>query len=81
MVRRERVGVTGVGMPVPSRGTSICRDHMQRVRGATDDGRFNRGCGGGWEWWMMVTATLGVARVELEIVRAFIIWAVCLEVP
>ena len=29
----------------------------------------------------MVTAMLGVARVELETVRAFIIWAVCLEVP
>ena len=29
----------------------------------------------------MVTAMLGMARVELETVWAFIIWAVCPEVP
>ena len=48
MVRRESVGIMGAGMPIPSRGTSICRDHALGARGVTDDGRFNRGCGGGW---------------------------------
>ena len=44
-----------------------------------DDGWIDRGSGGGWGWWMMVTTALRVARAELKVVWTFVIWAVCLE--
>ena len=37
----------GPGMPVSSRGMSVCRDHVQGARGVIDDGRVDRGCGEG----------------------------------